>query len=114
MTTHLLHVTIAEVIQKLTGILQKRNYEINFQNQDQTMVVAYSTKDTMRMIQVNVHSVNMYLEINVHATCLSQGTSLLTNDPVEEESISTELESDFINSSNTFRLTPEDYAFSLI
>lgn len=114
MTTYLLHVTIAEVIQKLTIILVNRNYEINYQNQDQTMVVAYTSKEIMRMIQVNVRSVNMYLEINVHSTCLSKGTSLLTNDPDEEELISNELESSFVNNSNTFRLTPEDYAFSYI
>jgi hypothetical protein len=114
MTTYLLHVTNADVILKLTGILQNRNYEISYQNQDQTMIVGYTSNEMMRMIQVNIHPLNTYLEINVHCTFFCKGTSRLTNDSKEEESINNELESFFSNNFNTFRLTPEDYVLSFV
>ena len=114
MTTYLLHVTIADVIYRLNEILSSRNYEINFQNQDQTMIVAYTTNEFLRMVQINLRPINSYLEINIHSTCFCKGTSLLTNDICEEEFLSNTLEASFSNDSNTFRLTPEDYVFSFI
>lgn len=114
MTTYLLHVTIADVLDKLTKILIQRNYEINFSHPEQKMIIAYASLDTLRMVQVNILPVNTYLEINIHSTCFCKGTSLLTNDISEEELISKELEASFTNDFNTFRLTPEDYVLSFI
>lgn len=114
MTTYLLHVTIADVMHKLTFILQKRNYEINLHNTDRSMLIAYTSDETLRMVQINIYSINNYLEINIHSTCFSKGTSLLTNDLEEEEIIMEELEKSFSSNSNTFRLTPEDYVFSFL
>ncbi len=114
MTTYLLHVTIADVTQRLNDILLNRNYEINFHNQEQTMIVAYSTNEILRMVQINLRPINSYLEINIHSTCFCKGTTLLTNDICEEEFLSNTLETSFSNDYNTFRLTPEDYVFSFI
>lgn len=114
MTTYLLHVTIADVIRKLKQILISRNYEINYQNSDHSIVVAYSTNEVLKMVQVNLSVVNTYLELHIHSTCFSPGTSLLTNDSVEEEVISSLLEETFSGEVNSFRLTPEDYVFSFI
>jgi hypothetical protein len=114
MTTYLLHVTIAEAIQELSEILVQRNYELTLHNQDRSMIVAYTRQESLRMVQINIYSINNYLEVNVHSTCFSKGTSLLTNDIDEEELIIRELENSFAGNSNTFRLTPEDYVFSFI
>ena len=114
MTTYLLHVTIAEAIKKLSEILLSRNYEITLHNPDRSMIVAYTNQDSLRMVQINIYCINNYLEINVHSTCFSKGTSLLTNDIDEEELIARELENYFAYTENTFRLTPEDYVFSYL
>ncbi len=78
------------------------------------MIVAYTNQDSLRMVQINIYCINNYLEINVHSTCFSKGTSLLTNDIDEEELIARELENYFAYTENTFRLTPEDYVFSYL
>jgi len=114
MTTYLLHVTISEAIQKLSEILIQRNYEITQHNGDRSMIVAYTNHESLRMVQINIYSINNYLEVNVHSTCFSKGTSLLTNDVDEEERIIRETENSFTDYANTFRLTPEDYVFSFI
>ncbi len=78
------------------------------------MIVAYTNHESLRMVQINIYSINNYLEVNVHSTCFSKGTSLLTNDVDEEERIIRETENSFADFTNTFRLTPEDYVFSFI
>lgn len=78
------------------------------------MIVAYTRQESVRMVQLNIYSINNYLEVNVHSTCFSKGTSFLTNDIDEEESIIRQLENSFSSNANTFRLTPEDYVFSFI
>ena len=114
MTTYLLHVTSTEAIHKLSEILIQRNYEITPHNNDSSVIVAYSRQESLRIVQVNIYCINNYLEINVHSTCFSKGTYLLTNDVNEEERIIRDIENNYAYALNTFRLTPEDYVFSLI